>query len=158
RLLTETRGAHVSVSPLQLCAIARLVRDESTLTESAFVTPLESALTKKRGGGLRAATVHYSSSPAERSLARSVFGVMPSSSAARVLFHLHSRSVVSSRARSTWLTARPVTSSSEPDQLKFSGSMPAGTAPSSGLAEGSCKPSARMAVPSARITARSSVF
>src|SRR5438309_7750438 len=75
----------------------------------------------------------HSSSPAPRSLASSVLGETPSFSAARVLFHLHSRMVFSSKTFSTWFAARPVTSSSEPSQLKFSASMPAGRCSVSGF-------------------------
>src|SRR5438874_1290121 len=84
----------------------------------------------------------HSSSPAPRSLASSVLGETPSFSAARVLFHLHSRMVFSSKTFSTWFAARPVTSSSEPSQLKFSASIPAGRCSVSGFEKGSCKPSA----------------
>src|SRR5215467_5710020 len=82
----------------------------------------------------------HSSSPALRSLASSVLGDTPSFSEALVLFHLHSRRAASSMTLSMWPTARPVTSSSVPSQLNFSGSMPEGSAPWSGLVAGNCSP------------------
>jgi hypothetical protein len=42
----------------------------------------------------------YSSNPAARNFANSVFGDTPNFSEARVLFHLHSRKVLSSSTRS----------------------------------------------------------
>ena len=56
----------------------------------------------------------HSSSPALRNFASNVFGDTPNFSDARVLFHLHSRKVLSSSTRSMWPTARPVTSSRRP--------------------------------------------
>src|SRR5208282_3110601 len=92
----------------------------------------------------------YSSKPAARSFASNVFGDTPSFSEARVLFHLHSRKVLSSSTRSTCPTARPATSSSVPSQLNCSGSIPVGNAPVSGFVAGNCKPSAVMLSPSVR--------
>src|SRR5438132_1744682 len=69
---------------------------------------------------------------------------MPSFSAARVLFHLHSRIVFSSNAFSTCAAARLVTCSSVPSQSNFSGSIPAGNLASSGFVVGICSASARM--------------
>jgi len=100
----------------------------------------------------------HSSSPALRNFASKVFGDTPNFSEARVLFHLHSRKVLSSRTRSMWPTARPVTSSNVPSQLNCSGSIPAGNWPVSGFVAGSWSPSAVMLRPSVRITARSMVF
>src|SRR5690348_18294605 len=77
--------------------------------------------------------VAYSSNPAARNFASSVFGVIPSFSAARVLFHLHSLMVFSSRAFSTCPAARLVTCSSVPSQLNFSGSIPVGNFAASGF-------------------------
>src|SRR5271165_637318 len=92
--------------------------------------------------------VSYSSSPALRNLASSVFGDTPNFSDARVLFHLHSRKVLSRSTRSIWPTARPVTSSKLPSQLNCSGSIPPGKLVVSGFVAGSCSPSAVMLSPS----------
>src|SRR5208282_6584653 len=67
----------------------------------------------------------HPSSPALRNFASNVFGDTPNFSDARVLFHLHSRKVLSSNTRSICPNARPVTSSKLPSQLNCSGNIPA---------------------------------
>ena len=166
--------------PAALTGIPQLAENKTTLS-LAFGTltdyvKLKSCIChsyKKQvgvGGGFRSSTCStsstsstsftttHSSNPALRSFASTVFGETPSFSEARVLFHLHSRKVLSSSTRSMWPTALPVTSSRLPSQLNCSGNMPAGNWSVSGFVGGSCNPSAVILRPSVRITARSMVF